>query len=184
MQELRYLSVIPLFLDFMENKDDIVKRRASARDWDKIRALYIRGESLDEICKALPNVNITGSGILKKMAMEGVTARKKALNDKIVDNMFKITEEEKMRVNQDCIRLFNNGARVIEGLLGKYISEVEEGCKDPKAKATAYNVDMLMSGVTKIQKGLRVAYGMDENGKLYEKEPEVLVIENVSVDNI
>jgi hypothetical protein len=165
-------------------KDDIVKRKPSAKDWDTVRALYVRGENLDEICKALPNVNLTSKNILKKMALEGITARKKALNDKIVDNMFKITEEEKMKVNESCIRMFNNGARVIEGLLGKYIAEVEDGCKDPKAKATAYNVDMLMSGVTKIQKGLRVAYGMDENGKLYEKEPEVLVVENVSMDKI
>ena len=36
---------------------------------------------------------------------------------------------------------------------------------------------MLMSGVTKIQKGMRVAYGIDENGKVYEKEPEVMIIE-------
>lgn len=164
--------------------EDIVKRKPSAKDWDKVRALYVRGENLDEICKALPNVNITSKGILKKMALEGITARKKALNDKIIDNMFKITEDEKMKVNSDCIRMYNNGARVIEGLLGKYISEVEEGCVDKHAKATAYNVDMLMSGVTKIQKGLRVAYGMDENGKLYEKEPEVLVIEGVNTDNI
>lgn len=168
----------------MQEQDDIIKRKPSAKDWDKVRALYVRGENLEEICKALPNVNLTSKGILKKMALEGITARKKALNDKIVDNMFKITEEEKLKVNQDCIRMFNNGARVIDGLLGKYIAEVEEGCKDAKARATAYNVDMLMSGVTKIQKGLRVAYGMDENGKLYETEPEVLTVENINTDNI
>lgn len=168
----------------MKETDDIVKRKASAKDWDKVRALYVRGENLEEICKAMPNVNISPKGILKKMALEGITARKKALNDKIIDNMFQITEEEKLKVNSECIQMYNNGARVIQGLLGKYIQEVEEGCTDKHAKATAYNVDMLMSGVTKIQKGLRVAYGMDENGKLFEKEPEVLVIEGLNTDKI
>ena len=164
--------------------EDIIKRKASAKDWDKVRALYIRGEALDDICKALPNVNLTTKNILKRMALEGITAKKKALNDRIVDNMLNITEEEKMKTNNDCIRLFNSGAKVIESLLEKYTDELETGKVDRHAKATAYNVDMLMSGVTKIQKGLRVAYGMDDNGKLFEKEPEVLVIEGVNTDKI
>lgn len=168
----------------MSSKDDIIKRKASAKDWDKVRALYIRGEALDDICKALPNVNINPKSILKRMALEGVTAKKKALNDRIVDNMLNITEEEKIKTNNDCIRLFNSGAKVIEGLLEKYTDELETGKVDRHAKATAYNVDMLMSGVTKIQKGLRVAYGMDDNGKLFEKEPEVLVIEGINTDKI
>jgi antitoxin component YwqK of YwqJK toxin-antitoxin module len=168
----------------MNTEDDIIKRKATARDWDKVRALYIRGEALDDICKALPNVNLTTKNILKRMALEGVTAKKKALNDRIVDNMLNITEEEKIKTNNDCIRLFNSGAKVIESLLEKYTDELETGKVDRHAKATAYNVDMLMSGVTKIQKGLRVAYGMDDNGKLFEKEPEVLVIEGINTDKI
>jgi hypothetical protein len=41
-----------------------------------------------------------------------------------------------------------------------------------------------MSGTTKVQKGLRVAYEMDADGKLRETAPEVLVIEGVNMENI
>lgn len=167
-----------------KNDDDIIKRRATAQDWDKVTALYIKGETLETIVKMFPRVQLTTKNILKKMALTGATAKKKALNDRIMDNLLNITEQEKLKVNQDCINLFNTGARVIEGLLKKYVDEVENGVNDKHAKATAYNTDMLMAGVTKIQKGLRVAYGMDENGKLYEKEPEVLTIEGINTDKI
>lgn len=167
-----------------KNDDDIIKRRATAQDWDKVTALYIKGETLESIVKAFPRVQLSAKNILKKMALTGATAKKKALNDRVMDNLLQITEQEKLKVNQDCIKLFNTGARVIEGLLNKYVDEVENGVIDKHAKATAYNTDMLMAGVTKIQKGLRVAYGMDENGKLYEKEPEVLTIDGINTDKI
>jgi hypothetical protein len=41
-----------------------------------------------------------------------------------------------------------------------------------------------MSGTTKVQKGLRVAYEMDADGKLREVAPEVLTIEGINTDKI
>lgn len=154
------------------------RRKPTARDWDKIRAFYMRSESLDYIIESFPHLILNKTMIMNKMGREGCAAKKKAMQEKVIQNLASITEEEKLAVNSQCIKLFNTGARVIEGLLTQYTDEVAQGdIPKAKAKATAYNVDMLMSGVTKIQKGLRVAYGMDDNGKLYEKEPEVLVIE-------
>lgn len=167
-----------------QEDNDIIKRKPSAKDWDKVRALYVKGETPDDICKALPHVALSVKNIYKRMSLEGVTAKKRALDDKILDNILSITEEEKKKVNNDCIRLFNTGAEVITKILNKYERELEEGKESKFNKATAYNVDMLMSGVTKIQKGLRVAYGMDSDGKLYEKEPEVLTIEGLNTDKI
>lgn len=165
--------------------EPIKKRKVQARDWDKIRAFYMRGESLDYIIESFPDVALNKNTIVNKMGREGITAKKKALQEKICDNLASLAEQEKIAVNNQCIKLFNNGAKVIEQLLKQYDVEVKQGdIPKTKAKATAYNVDMLMSGVTKIQKGLRVAYGMDENGKLYEKEPEILVVDGVSMDKI
>ena len=52
-------------------------------------------------------------------------------------NMQKAQEqEEKLAVNSQCIKLFNTGARVIEGLLAQYTDEVAQG-DIPKTKAKA-----------------------------------------------
>lgn len=167
------------------NDDDIIKKKPDAKCWDRVKALYIAGESIDSIIKALPRYNLSQKSIYRKMALDGVTAKKKALDARITDHVLNVVEEEKIKVNNDCIRLFNTGAEVISKLLNCYNEELENGeISKGKARATAYNIDMLMSGVTKVQKGLRVAYGMDENGKLYEKEPEVLVIEGVDTGKI
>lgn len=161
------------------------KRKPTARDWDKVRALYMREETLDNILLALPNIALTKSGIVAKMNKEGITERRKAMKSAVLDNLQENVEKEKIKVNQDCIHLFETGSKVINYLLSQYLAEVkQENIPKNKAKATAYNIDMLMSGVTKIQKGLRVCYGMDETGKLYEKEPEILVIEGLDTDKI
>ena len=166
-------------------KDNSVKKQPTSRDWDRVRALYMRNETLDTIIAALPNVKLSKRGIVAKMNLEGVTERRKAIQNTVMDNLQKNIETQKIEVNNQCINLFNTGAKVIEHLLAQYLDEVQQGdIPKMKAKATAYNMDMLMSGVTKIQKGLRVCYGMDENGKLYEKEPEVLVIDGLNTDKI
>lgn len=164
-------------------KDD--KRTPTARDWDRIRAMYMREESLDTIIAALPKVKLSRRSIVYKMNKEGVTARRKQVKDTVLNHIQKDIETDKIEVNNRCIHLFNTGAEVIDCLLQQYLYEAQnpETIKG-KGKATAYNTDMLMSGVTKIQKGLRVCYGMDEDGKLYEKEPEVLVIDGLNEDKI
>ena len=118
------------------------------------------------------------------MSLCGATAKKRAMEDRIIDKTVEAVEQEKLKVNEDCIRLYNTGAKVIEGLLNQFAKEVKSKEKIKQPKATAYNTDMLMSGVTKIQKGLRTAYGMDADGKLYEKEPEVLTIEGIDTGKI
>lgn len=169
----------------MINAKKTEKRQPVAKDWDKIRPMFMRGETLQHIIDSFPNLQLTKASISCKMSKEGTSKRKKALEQKVLDNLADATTEEKIAVNNECIRLFNNGSKVIDGLLNAYMTEINVGdIPKNKARATAYNIDLLMSGVTKIQKGLRVAYGMDEDGKLYEKEPEVLVIEGVDTEKI
>lgn len=165
--------------------DKVEKRPMTAADWDMARALFIRGETVEEILKHLPDVKISKSRMYEVFTKEGVMAKKKAMQARVIDDMVTLTEAEKLNVNQRCIRLYNEGAEIIDGLLGKYKKELNgKDVAKNQAKATAYNIDMLMSGVTKIQKGLRVAYGMDDQGRLYEKEPDVLVIEGVDTGKI
>lgn len=166
-------------------ENEVLRKNPPAQVWDRVRVLFLRGETAEDIAKMFPNYRISASQITKRMSLEGMTAKRKALDFRIADNAMNLIEEDKLAVNKECIRLFNTGAEVISTLLDRYREELSSGpVSKGQARATAYNTDLLMSGVTKIQKGLRVAYGMDEQGKLHEKAPEVLVIKGLDEDRI
>ena len=161
------------------------KRKPTAKDWDKVRVMFLRNEELDYILAALPDVDINKNYLMKKMSAEGLVAKRNLIQEKAIDHASSLAEKDKLQVNNMCIDLYNKGADIIQGLLAQYSHELMQGnVSKGQARATAYNVDMLMSGVTKVQKGLRVAYGIDDNGKLYEKEPEVMVIEGFDQEKI
>lgn len=158
----------------------------TAKDWDNISALYLRGETLDYIIKAYPSLKLNKSTIMSKMSKLGYTAKKRAIDKKVLDITASNVEEQKIAVSNECIGMFNTGAEVIKMLLDNYLEELKDGeTSASKARATAYNTNLLMDGITKIQKGLRVAYDMDnKDDKLREKEPDVLVIEGVDSGKI
>ena len=157
----------------------------TAKEWDKIAAMYVTGEDLQFIIDSFPDCHITKETILTKMSKMGYAKVKKDLEMRVKDHILQITEDDKKKTNEDCVRLFNSGAKIIEKLLGEYDHELKMGnVTKSQARATAYNIDLLMSGLTKIQKGIRVAYGMDKDGKLHETEPEVLVINGLDMDKI
>jgi hypothetical protein len=166
-------------------ENETLRKNPPAQVWDRVRVLFLKGETPEAIAKMFPEYRISASQITKRMSLEGMTAKRKALDFRIADNAMNLIEEEKLAVNKECIRLFNTGAEAISTLLNKYNDELaQSGITKGQARATAYNIDLLMSGVTKIQKGLRVAYGMDEQGKLHEKAPEVLVIKGLDEGKI
>ena len=59
-----------------ENKP-IVKRKPNSKDWAKIRAMYLRGESLDFVMEHIPELDIKRSSISEKMSREGINRKKK-----------------------------------------------------------------------------------------------------------
>ena len=169
----------------MPKKKIVNKRKPTAKDWDVVRRLYLREEELDYIIEQLPDVQITKEQIMKKVSAEGLPARRRAIREKAIEATEAKALVEIEKVNDMCINLFNKGADIIDDLLKNYADELKEGnVSKGQARATAYNIDMLMSGLTKIQKGLRVSYDADDKGKLYEKQPEVMVIEGFDNNKI
>jgi len=158
------------------------KRKPTAKDWAKIRTLYLRGESLDYVMEQIPDVDIKRSSISEKMSREGINKKKKEIEERTQNKLCQRVEEEKIAANERHIQLFNESLDVIQTLLEQYKAELSQGKAKPRA--SAYNMDLIMSGISKAQKGLRVALGMDENGNLEINQPEVLVIEGFSEKNI
>lgn len=169
----------------IDKTSDIIKRRPTDNDWGRVTTLYFQGKTYKEIIKMMPLVDLSEKKLSRYISKHALNDKKAAMDERVVDAALMMVEDAKKKVNADCIQLFQKGASVINTLLENCATELKDKTiTKGQARATAYNVDLLMSGVTKVQKGLRVAYGMDDDGKLYEKEPEVLTIEGLNTDKI
>lgn len=164
-----------------------VKRRRplTPQQWDQVRIMYLNGTPVEDIVDSFPEGKVSAKTIYNRMCKEGLSEKRQAIQDRVMDHAVERLAEEKIRVNNACIDLFMKGAQVIDQLLTNCLTENAVGSKKKgEARSTAYNIDLLMSGTTKVQKGLRVAYEMDADGKLREVAPEILTIEGINTDKI
>lgn len=162
----------------------MTKRKPTSIDWDRVRPLFLRGEELDNIVKAFPNVLFTKTGILKKMKEEGLTDKKKQIESNVNAELANITEQEKIAFTKKCKSLYEDMFLSLSEI-GKDFKQQAKGNKSKIGlKLSTYNFDLYASAVKKFQEGQRVNLGMDKDGKLHEKQPEVLVIQNMDTDKI
>ena len=110
----------------------------------------------------IPDLDIKRSSISERMCREGINKKKKEIEERTRNKLYQRVEEDKIQANDRHIQLFNDSLDVIQTLLEQYKEELTEGKAKPRA--SAYNMDLIMSGISKAQKGLRVALGMDEDG--------------------
>ncbi len=166
----------------MAKKKVIEKHKPTIDDWAKIRVLFLKGVSLDDILKELPEVEVSKKSISEKMCREGINKKKREIEEKANKKLYERVEEEKIAANEKHIQLFNDSLEIVKTLLEQYRDELSQGKAKPRA--SAYNMDLIMSAISKAQKGLRVALGMDEEGNLELKQPDVLVIEGFNEKDI
>ena len=164
----------------MAKKKVIEKHKPTIDDWAKIRVLFLKGVSLDDILKELPEVEVSKKSISEKMCREGINKKKREIEEKANKKLYERVEEEKIAAKH--IQLFNDSLEIVKTLLEQYRDELSQGKAKPRA--SAYNMDLIMSAISKAQKGLRVALGMDEEGNLELKQPDVLVIEGFNEKDI
>lgn len=166
----------------MKSKNFKEKHKPTAEDWAKIRVLFLKDVALDDILRELPEVDISKKSISEKMCREGINKKKREIEARTTKRIYERVEEEKIAANERHIALYNNSLEIVNTLLEQYRYELTLGKAKPRA--SAYNMDLIMSAISKAQRGLRVALGMDEDGNLELKQPDVLVIEGFSEKDI
>jgi len=165
------------------NKNKVIERhKPASADWAKIRALFLKDVSLDNILKEMPEVDVTKKAISEKMCREGINKKKREIEEKAKQRLYERAEEEKIAANERHIQLFNDSLEIVKTLLEQYRDELALGKAKPRA--SAYNMDLIMSAISKAQKGIRAALGMDEDGNLELNQPDVLVIEGLNESKI
>ena len=167
---------------YRKRQDATEKHEPTPQDWGKIKVLYLQGYELGAIIKQLPDVKVTEAAILIKMKQEGADKLKKEINERVNGTLSDQIVAEKKKTTEECVRAYKKGIDIINRLLADYREEQSAG-GTPK-RCTAYNMDLLMAGINKIQKGFDTAFGEDKNGKLYEKEPDVFIIEGIDKEKL
>lgn len=98
----------------------------------------------------------------------------------------KFSDKEKLYINNRHIEVFNKSLDGIEQILDGILSELglyaESYIELPKSVITA--LDFVVSSLVKIQKGQRLALGLDNEILGDDIEPEVSIIEGVNINKV
>ena len=152
-------------------------------DWIKIKNYYIfHSISLEKLAKKF---RVSISAVNKHCRLENWVEEKEKKCQKIDRKVAEKTEKQeidkKVAANMLHTKLYDKGLEVINMLLEMYMTDIKEGKK--KTKASACNIDYLMSAVAKAQKGQRLSLNIgDEIAD--NTEPEVHIISGLDMDDI
>ena len=99
--------------------------------------------------------------------------------------MSKKVEDTRHQVNQKHIEFYNKTLRILEFMLDEYAREIKyaefEFIDAPKNSLTM--IDFLISAIGKVQKGQRLALGLDDDAVVNE-EPTINVVEGLCEEKI
>lgn len=166
---------------------DRTKRKPTTRDWDLITVKTLEGCSPREIKELYPHLILEEQSIRNKMSQTGVYKKRQAINEKFIDTIASSIEAKQKIVMDDCFTMFDELSKTIHGYLEEMNEELATGeYQKGKARATAYNINLMSQAITTTYNGKTRCLGCDPNGtlELKEREPEVLVIEGVDNEKI
>lgn len=158
------------------------KKKKQKYDWVKLKNEYLTTNiSLRGLAEKydMPFSTINARSSKEKWGKQKPEIQNK-ISAEVEQKTIKSVIDEKVEVNKRHIALFDKGLDIVEYLMKKYLEEIEAG---KGKKATACNVEFLMSALTKAQKGQRLALNLDneDNG---EKEPEILIVKGLDIEKI
>ena len=153
-------------------------------DWIKIKNYYLTHEiSLKELADKFGKKYYTVKDKCSKEKWGREKAEKHAeISQKSCQRMTEREINKKVAANTLHSELYDKGLEVAELLLNMYLQELKSGKKTKKA--TAYNLDFVMKAIAAAQKGQRLALNIDDKDVLKDVEPEIAVIQGISLDKI
>lgn len=99
--------------------------------------------------------------------------------------MTKKTKDKKQMINEKHIKLYDKTLDVLEFLLSEFSQDIKHAEYDflEVPKNTIATIDFIISAIGKVQKGQRLALGIDNDLPINE-EPEINIIEGLSESKI
>jgi len=98
----------------------------------------------------------------------------------------KYSDKDKLQINNRHVEIFNKSLDGIELILDGILNDLkfyDESFLDlPKTLISA--LDFIISSLTKIQKGQRLALGLDNENLSETAEPKISFIENIDIKKV
>ena len=98
----------------------------------------------------------------------------------------KYTDKDKILINNRHVELFNKSLKGIELILDGILQDLrfynEPFLDLPKPVISTF--DFIISSLIKIQKGQRLALGLDDITIAEDPEPEINIIENLDINKV
>ena len=93
--------------------------------------------------------------------------------------------QKKFEVNKKHIGFYDKTLNILEFILDEFSKELTRADIEfiELPKNTVSTLDFLISSITKVQKGQRIALGLDEE-EFEDTSPQINIIEGVSEDKI
>lgn len=157
-------------------------------NWSKIETEYITTEISQTALAEKYNVSLRAVNIHAKSGnwVEKKEKNLQEITQTVSEETKKAIINEKIEVNKKHVELYDKALSVAEYLLNQYMQDallVEQG-KIKRGRATASNIDFLMSAIQKAQKGQRLALNIDKADVADNIEPEIAVIEGIDLKRI
>lgn len=97
-----------------------------------------------------------------------------------------IEDIDKIEINYRHVNMFNIALDSVEILLKNFLAEIQNYKENPLelSKNIIATLDFLISAISKIQKGHRLALNLDKNSNVQDSEPQINVIEGINFDKV
>jgi len=97
-----------------------------------------------------------------------------------------ISDVDRIAINCRHINLFNTALDSVDILLKNFLGEIQKFSESPLelSKNVIATLDFLISAISKIQKGQRIALDLDKNTPLDSTEPKINYIEGVDIKKV
>lgn len=164
------------------------QKKYKRANWSKIETEYTTTEISQTALAEKYGVSLRAVNIHAKRGnwVEKKEKNLQEITQTVSEETKKAIIDEKVEVNKKHIELYDKALIVADYLLNQYMKDallVEQG-KIKRGRATASNIDFLMSAIQKAQKGQRLALNIDKADVADNIEPEIAVIEGIDLKKI
>lgn len=102
----------------------MTKRKPTAKEWDKIRALYLKGEKPRFIVEKFPELDLNAKAISTKFSANKTTAKRDKIKDKVEQKLLSEIQQEQENANRELIKI----SKKIVSVVAQYLEN--ENYKD------------------------------------------------------
>lgn len=157
----------------------MAKRKPSEKDWQKIKALYLKGEKPRFIALKFPELDITAKSISSKFSRNNTTKKRDKIKQKVEEKLLDDIVAQQASANKELVQVSKKIVEVVKNYLENEMYKDFAGftkkgffCETSKTINTAAFKDMVRA-LCDTQKAQRLALDMDK--EIQEKLPTPII---------